>query len=193
VARDFTSEKMNADFQQEQMELTERISLLPPRPPVQFLKTTTMKTIHSQNLITAALGGALALSNANAQTAAYVPDRTVLPLAEPTYPPITEIDARKATPPPRFEPTAPKGAPNVVVILLDNVGYGATRPFGGVINMPTLQRLAQSGLIYNNFHTAPLCAPSRVALLTGRNPHSANMGSVAEISRRFRARPRNGP
>ena len=55
-------------------------------------------------------------------------DRTVLPIAKPTYPPITEIDARKATPPPRFEVKAPLGAPNVLVILLDNLGYGATRP-----------------------------------------------------------------
>ncbi len=112
-------------------------------------------------------------------------DRTVLPLAEPTHPPITELDARKATPPPRFEVKAPRGAPNVLVILLDNLGYGATKTFGGVINMPTLERLAKNGLIYNNFHTAPLCSPSRVALLTGRNPHSANMGSVAEIATAF--------
>ena len=51
--------------------------------------------------------------------------------------------------------------------------------------MPTLERLAKNGLIYNNFHTAPLCSPSRMALLTGRNPHSANMGSVAEIATAF--------
>src|ERR1019366_9004979 len=88
-------------------------------------------------------------------------DRTVLPLARPTYPPITEIDARKAKPPPRFEVKAPQGAPNVLVILLDNLGYGATKPFGGVIEMPTLERLAKNGLIYDNFHTAPLCSPSR--------------------------------
>jgi len=112
-------------------------------------------------------------------------DRTVLPLAQPTYPPITELDARKATPPPRFEVKAPPGAPNVLVILLDNLGFGATKPFGGVINMPTLERLAKNGLIYNNFHTAPLCSPSRMALLTGRNPHSVNMGSVAEIATAF--------
>ncbi len=55
-----------------------------------------------------------------------------------------------------------------MVILLDNLGFGATKPFGGVINMPTLERLAKDGLIYNNFHTAPLCSPSRMALLTGR-------------------------
>jgi arylsulfatase A-like enzyme len=112
-------------------------------------------------------------------------DRTTLPLAEPSYPPITELDVRKATPPPRFEVKAPDGAPNVLVILLDNLGFGATKPFGGVIEMPTLERLAKSGLIYNNFHTAPLCSPSRVALITGRNPHSANMGSVAEVATAF--------
>src|SRR5260370_28274261 len=112
-------------------------------------------------------------------------DRTVLPLAEPSYPPITRIEVRKATPPPRFEVKAPQGAPNVLVILLDNLGYGATKPFGGVIEMLTVERLAKEGIIYNNFHTAPLCSPSRVALLTGRNPRSANMGSVAELSTAF--------
>jgi arylsulfatase A-like enzyme len=121
-------------------------------------------------------------AGARAQTA---PDRTALPLAEPSYPPITEIDVRKATPPPRFEVKAPDGAPNVLVILLDNLGYGATKPFGGVIEMPTLERLAKEGLIYNNFHTAPLCSPSRVALLTGHNPHSANMGSLSELATAF--------
>ena len=73
----------------------------------------------------------------------------------------------------------------MLVILLDNLGYGATKTFGGVINMPTLERLAKNGLIYNNFHTAPLCSPSRMALLTGRNPHSVNMGSIAEIATAF--------
>jgi arylsulfatase A-like enzyme len=124
------------------------------------------------------------LQSAEPSAAASV-DRTVLPLAEPNHPPITELDVRKATPPPRFEVKAPDGAPNVLVILLDNLGFGATKPFGGVIEMPTLERLAKDGLIYNNFHTAPLCSPSRVALLTGRNSHSANMGSVAELSTAF--------
>jgi arylsulfatase A-like enzyme len=119
------------------------------------------------------------------QGAAASVDRTVLPLAEPNYPAITELDVRKATPPPLFQVKAPQGAPNVIVILLDNLGFGATKPFGGVMNMPTLERLAKDGLIYNNFHTAPLCSPSRVALITGRNPHSANMGSVAELATAF--------
>ena len=85
-------------------------------------------------------------------------DRTVLPIPEPEYPPITEIDARKATPPPRFEVTAPSGAPNVMVVLIDNLGFGATKPFGGAISMPTLQRLAADGLIYNNFRVTPACS-----------------------------------
>jgi arylsulfatase A-like enzyme len=119
-------------------------------------------------------------------TASKAPlDRTVLPLAEPTYPAITELDVRKATAPPLFQIKAPQGAPNVVVILLDNLGFGATKPFGGVINMPTLERLAKDGLVYNNFHTAPLCSPSRMALLTGRNPHSVNMGAISELATAF--------
>jgi arylsulfatase len=106
-------------------------------------------------------------------------------LAEPKHPAITELDVRKATAPPLFQVKAPQGAPNVIVILLDNLGFGATKPFGGVISMPTLDRLAKNGVIYTNFHTAPLCSPSRMALLTGRNPHSVNMGSVSEISTAF--------
>ena len=109
-------------------------------------------------------------------------DRTVLPLAEPTYPAITELDVRKASAPPLFQVKAPQGAPNVIVILLDNLGFGATKPFGGVINMPTLERFAKNGLVYVNFHTAPLCSPSRQALLTGRNPHSVNMGAISELA-----------
>jgi arylsulfatase A-like enzyme len=129
------------------------------------------------------LAGCEALPRERSQNAPV--ERTILPLQEPSYPPISEIDVCKATPPPRFEVKAPKGAPNVLVVLLDNLGYGATKPFGGVINMPTLERLAKDGLIYTNFHTAPLCSPSRMALLTGRNPHSVNMGSLSEIATAF--------
>jgi len=112
-------------------------------------------------------------------------DRTVLPIKEPTYPPITVLDVRDAKAPPLFQVKAPQGAPNVIVILLDNLGFGATKPFGGIINMPTLERLAKDGLIYTNFHTAPLCSPSRMALLTGRNPHSVNMGAISELATAF--------
>ncbi len=112
-------------------------------------------------------------------------DRTTLPIAEPTYPAITELDARNAKAPPIFEVKAPKGAPNVLVILLDNFGYAGSRTFGGVMNLPTLDRLAKNGLTYTNFHTAPICSATRVALLTGRNPHSANMGTISEMATSF--------
>ena len=112
-------------------------------------------------------------------------DRTVLPIAEPTRPAITELDARNAKAPPIFEVKAPTGAPNVLVILLDNFGYAGSTTFGGVMNLPTIERLAKNGLIYTNFHTAPICSASRVALLTGRNPHSANMGTISEMATGF--------
>jgi arylsulfatase A-like enzyme len=120
-----------------------------------------------------------------AQTQDLPMDRSVLPIKEPTYPPITVLDVRDAKAPPLFQVKAPPGAPNVIVILLDNLGFGATKPFGGIINMPTLERLAKDGLIYTNFHTAPLCSPSRMALLTGRNPHSVNMGAISELATAF--------
>ncbi|MGA8797366.1 MAG: sulfatase-like hydrolase/transferase, partial [Candidatus Cybelea sp.] len=106
-------------------------------------------------------------------------DRTVLPISPPQYPPITELDAHNAKAPPRFEVKAPKGAPNVVVILLDNMGFGDISTFGGPIQMPTLDRLAKTGLRYNNLKVPPLCSPARVALLTGRNSHSANFGVIS--------------
>ncbi|HLF30994.1 MAG TPA: arylsulfatase [Xanthomonadales bacterium] len=128
------------------------------------------------------------IPGAYAQTApdnASVLDRTVLPIQEPTYPVITELDARKATPPPRFEVKAPEGAPNVVIVLIDDMGFGQPSAFGGGIAMPTLERLAAGGLSYNQFHTTALCSPTRVALKYGRNHHNANAGSVTEIATAF--------
>ncbi len=113
---------------------------------------------------------------------AGAPDRAVLPMAYPSYPASTEIDARKATPPPRYEVKPPAGAPNVVLILLDDFGFGQASAFGGGVEMPNLDRLAANGLRYNNFHVAALCSPTRVALLTGRNHHSANAGAVMDIA-----------
>ena len=75
---------------------------------------------------------------------------------------------------------APRGAPNVLLILLDDVGYGASSTFGGPINTPTLQRLAKSGLQYTNFHTTALCSPTRAALIMGRNHHSVHTGVIME-------------
>ena len=73
---------------------------------------------------------------------------------------------------------SPAGAPNVVIVLLDDVGFGAASTFGGPIATPTLQKLADEGLRYNRFHTAAICSPTRAALMTGRNPHAVGVGAV---------------
>ena len=114
-------------------------------------------------------------------------DRTKLPIQAPKRPPITEVDARKAKAPPPFRIDAPKGAPNIVIVLIDDIGFGTANCFGGGIETPTLDRLAKGGLRYNQFHTTALCSPTRMALLTGRNHHSANAGSVMEVATAFRA------
>src|SRR6266581_4265499 len=112
-------------------------------------------------------------------------DRTVLPAPEPKPPTITELDARNAKAPPRFEVKAPKGAPNVVVVLLDDIGFGQSSAFGGPCKMPTLDKLAAGGLRLNNFHTTALCSPTRTALLTGRNHHVNNAGAIMELATGF--------
>jgi arylsulfatase len=112
-------------------------------------------------------------------------DRTVLPIPEPKLPPITEIDARRAKAPPRFEVKAPAQAPNVVIVLIDDIGFGSASTFGGPCQMPTLERLASRGLKYNCFHTTALCSPTRMALLTGRNHHVCNAGAIMELATAF--------
>ena len=84
---------------------------------------------------------------------------------------------------PPIEPLLPpEGAPNVLIILLDDVGFGAASTFGGPCRTPTADRLAAGGLMYNRFHTTALCAPTRAALLSGRNHHSVGMGSITETA-----------
>src|SRR6187551_1989363 len=78
--------------------------------------------------------------------------------------------------------TAPKGAPNVVWIILDDVGYGASSAFGGLIETPVLESLANNGLRYTNFHTTAICAPTRSALLTGSNSHKVHVGGFSHTS-----------
>ncbi|MGB9338837.1 MAG: arylsulfatase [Polyangiales bacterium] len=112
-------------------------------------------------------------------------DRTILPIVPPKYEPITELDARKAKAPPPFEIKPPEGAPNVVIVLIDDIGFGATETFGGVIETPTLSRLAEEGLRFNQFHTTALCSPTRASLKSGRNHHATNVGSVMEIATGF--------
>ena len=111
-------------------------------------------------------------------------DRTHLPLPDKTYDGPVYEDAKD----PRavFEPIQPirppEGAPNVLVILLDDVGFGAASVFGGPCRTPTAERLASNGLAYSRFHTTALCAPTRQALLTGRNHHAVGMGAITEVA-----------
>lgn len=112
-------------------------------------------------------------------------DRTSLPIKEPKRQTYKELDARNAKAPARWEVKAPKGAPNVVVVLIDDIGFGASHAFGGPINMPILDKLADTGLKYNRFHTTALCSPTRMALLTGYNHHSNNAGSIMETATTF--------
>jgi hypothetical protein len=113
------------------------------------------------------------------------PDRTVLPVQEPEPPTYTELDARNATPPPRFEVKAPSGAPNVVIVLIDDIGFGGPSALGGPLQTPTMDHLAKNGLLFNNFHTTALCSPTRMALKTGRNHHTCNTGSIMETATGF--------
>jgi hypothetical protein len=93
-----------------------------------------------------------------------------------------ERNAAQSTPywPPRVEP--PKGAPNVLLIMTDDAGFGVPSTFGGVIPTPSLDRIAANGLRYTQFHSTALCSPTRAALITGRNHHSVGFGQIAEMA-----------
>ncbi|MFI2487863.1 arylsulfatase [Promicromonospora kroppenstedtii] len=110
--------------------------------------------------------------------------RTMLPIPDRPTPGLTTYDAKDpATSYPPIEPLLPPpGAPNVLIVLLDDVGFGAASAFGGPCRTPTAERLAAGGLRFNRFHTTALCAPTRQALLTGRNHHSVGMGSITETA-----------
>jgi arylsulfatase A-like enzyme len=138
-----------------------------------------------RNVVSTTISVALTAACAASAAAQTVPDRTTLPIHEPQYPHSTVLDVRNATPPPRFEVKAPAGAPNVLIILIDDMGFGQSSAFGGPIQMSTVERLARQGLRYNNFHTTALSSPTRMALLTGRNHHTCNTGSIMETSTAF--------
>ncbi len=110
--------------------------------------------------------------------------RSSLPIPDRPAPGLTTYDAKdpNASYPPIEPVLPPEGAPNVLVILVDDVGFGASSAFGGPVNTPTAERLAQGGLEYTRFHTTALCAPTRQAMLTGRNHHSVGMGGITEIA-----------
>ncbi|WP_280637308.1 arylsulfatase [Nocardioides sp. W7] len=110
--------------------------------------------------------------------------RSMLPIPHRPTPGLTTYDAKDPdTSFPPIEPLRPpKGAPNVLLVLIDDVGFGASSAFGGPCQTPHAERMAAGGLRYNRFHTTALCAPTRQALLTGRNHHSAAMGNITETA-----------
>jgi arylsulfatase len=113
------------------------------------------------------------------------PDRTVLPIKEPIPPTSSELDVRNAKMPPQFNVEAPEGAPNVILVLVDDLGFAGTSTFGGPVATPTFDKIANEGLYFNNFHTTAVCSPTRAALKSGRNHHVCNMGSIIETGTGF--------
>ena len=109
-------------------------------------------------------------------------EREQLPIAD-AEPPVTDrLDVRGASYPKITPLRPPHGAPNVVIVLLDDMGFGTSSAFGGPCTMPTADRLAEEGLRYNRFHTTALCSPTRQSLLTGRNHHAVNMGTITNLA-----------
>ncbi len=148
-----------------------------------------MKTSH----LLISVAGVLALSCASAlaQQVTGVPgspeatitiDGKQLPAPPPKFEGVIKNDAKDSKPywPPQLVP--PKGAPNVLLIMTDDSGYGVPSTFGGIIPTPALDRVAQSGLRYTQFHSTALCSPTRAALITGRNHHSVGFGVISEMS-----------
>src|SRR2546428_10190341 len=158
------------------------------------MRWTSITCAFSLTLILASLTAAPVAAQGAAPAQVVVPsDRTVLPIPEPQYPHSTMLDVRNTTPPPRFEVKAPANAPNVLIVLIDDMGFGQSSAFGGPIQMPTVERLANSGLRADQFHTTALCSPTRTALLSGRNHHMNNMGSITETATSFPGPTRQRP
>ena len=133
----------------------------------------------------------LAITPASSQVVTGVPgspsatttvEGSQLPSPPPPFGGIIKESAKDSTPwwPPRLVP--PKGAPNVLLIMTDDQGYGVSSTFGGVIPTPALERIAKNGLRYTQFHSTALCSPTRAALITGRNHHSVGAGVIGELS-----------
>ena len=110
-----------------------------------------------------------------------------IPAPEPKFGGVIKENSKESKPwwPPNIVP--PKGAPNVLLIMTDDQGYGVSGTFGGVIPTPALDRVAAAGLRYTEFNSTALCSPSRAALITGRNHHSAGFGVITELSTGNRA------
>ena len=126
--------------------------------------------------------GLRAQAQAQSPTATQFPNSTVLPTPTPPFKGFIQPNLIDSQPgwPPTIMP--PEGAPNVLLVLIDDAGFGSNSAFGGVVPTPTLDKLAQRGLRYTQMHNTALCSPTRAALLTGRNHHRAGFGTVAEAA-----------
>src|SRR5438094_4953978 len=118
-------------------------------------------------------------------SAATTIDGKQLPPPDPQFGGVIKEKATESKPwwPPTFVP--PKGAPNILLIMTDDCGFGAPSTFGGVVPTPALDRIAKDGLRYTQFHSCALCSPTRAALITGRNHHTAGYGVVGEAATGF--------
>jgi arylsulfatase A-like enzyme/uncharacterized membrane protein len=128
--------------------------------------------------------GVRGLKDALAEAAGkFNPDRTVLPIPDRAFGGTMgrTIDASAADWSFIPGPSAPEGSPNVLIVLIDDAGFGGPETFGGAIATPNLTRVQEAGLTYNRFHVTAVCSPTRAALLTGRNHHRVGMGGIAEL------------
>ena len=153
-----------------------------------FRHTAFVAAMTSSLLLGAALFpayGAEQITGTPGSSGAIAPKhRSHLPMSNTMRPTLTTYDAKN--PDSKFPPIEqlrpPQGAPNVLLILIDDAGFGSSSTFGGPCQTPTLEKLAAGGLKYNRFHTTAICSPTRQALLTGRNHHSAGMAGITEIA-----------
>ena len=139
----------------------------------------------TSNSRAASVAGALLASSVSMAGTSDGMDRTALPIHPPKRPIYTELDVRNVQKPEYFEVKAPQGAPNVLIVLIDDMGFGIPSTFGGPAKMPTMDKLANNGLRYNRFHTTAISSATRAALLSGRNHHVNNMGSITETATSF--------
>jgi len=109
-------------------------------------------------------------------------DGKYLPPTPPKFGGEINLEAAKSKPYWPAQVVPPKGAPNILLIMTDDQGYGIPSTFGGVVPTPALDRIARAGLRYTQFHSTSLCSPTRAALITGRNHHSVGFGVIAEQS-----------
>ena len=113
----------------------------------------------------------------------FSPDRTVLPIPDPNFGGTVgrTLDMSVADWTINMTASPPEGAPNVLLVLIDDAGFGNPSTFGGPVSTPSMTRVGEQGLTYNRFHVTALCSPSRAALLTGRNHHTVGFGSIGEL------------